>query len=748
MRVVGVFDHLAAPALAMGGAARTALAHLGALARERGHTCHVLTPALRAARAMRGGLPLRTYRDFDELKVLIAGLRPDVVISNLDLVYDAADLCHSAGVPHVALLDSFECCEPTASEKRRWGISLERRYLSADQVRFALRASECVLACSRALARRVRRQHAIRAEVLYPAIDPRLLPVDPRARPEFITGVCGARYKGAQIFLELARRFPAERFLLAGAVQEDVRAQCADLSNVTLSGMLSTRVLLRRSRIVLVPSQWQEPFGRIAVEAMASGIPVLASATGGLCEIVGATALAVHGFRRPLAWARALEHLLGSERARSDNARVGRRRARSFLSSSSARLERLIGGAAPRRPARTKSRSTIELIGGQRAKSAYAIINERLTAALQASGRYAVRTSANARAVGGGAADCSIHHDFSVEFSTLPAPAQGRWIAMRPWDFGSYPSAWVRKIRAECDQLWVPSRWSKALAVRSGIPSRSVTVIPWGIDPAVFTPGGRRMALATRKRLRFLFVGAPIYRKGLDIALAAYGDAFTAADDVCFMIKSNPDDLFYGGIGLLDRVTQLRARPNSPEVLVVDAFLSAARLAALYRACTVGVFPYRAEGFALPILEGMACGLPPIVPDFGACLDYCARGAAFRVPARRIQLPVRGNFAFNTLGFREDVDDVDFCEVPIDALAAEMRRVAALPARVLQRTAERAARLSRQRFTWAHTAGRVERALDTLMRRVPRRIAAGRRVRAHAAELLASGPGTGRVSGV
>jgi glycosyltransferase involved in cell wall biosynthesis len=35
-----------------------------------------------------------------------------------------------------------------------------------------------------------------------------------------------------------------------------------------------------------VPSVWAEPFGLVAIEAMAAGTPVIASATGGLVEIV------------------------------------------------------------------------------------------------------------------------------------------------------------------------------------------------------------------------------------------------------------------------------------------------------------------------------------------------------------------------------------------------------------------------------------------------------------------------------
>ena len=42
-----------------------------------------------------------------------------------------------------------------------------------------------------------------------------------------------------------------------------------------------------RTRVLLMPSIWEEPFGRLPVEAGACGIPTLASARGGLPESVG-----------------------------------------------------------------------------------------------------------------------------------------------------------------------------------------------------------------------------------------------------------------------------------------------------------------------------------------------------------------------------------------------------------------------------------------------------------------------------
>ncbi|MGL4553677.1 MAG: glycosyltransferase, partial [Gemmataceae bacterium] len=59
----------------------------------------------------------------------------------------------------------------------------------------------------------------------------------------------------------------------------------AELRNVrVMAATVDPRAFYRESRAVLVPSLWKEAFGRVAAEAMMSGIPVLASDRGGLPE--------------------------------------------------------------------------------------------------------------------------------------------------------------------------------------------------------------------------------------------------------------------------------------------------------------------------------------------------------------------------------------------------------------------------------------------------------------------------------
>jgi glycosyltransferase involved in cell wall biosynthesis len=92
---------------------------------------------------------------------------------------------------------------------------------------------------------------------------------------------------------EFIRQNPGTSLQLAiagsGSLSGEVSRWAATRPNVTMLGRLSrdeASVLMARSRAVVVPSQWEETFGLVAVEAMASGTAVIAAAHGALPEIV------------------------------------------------------------------------------------------------------------------------------------------------------------------------------------------------------------------------------------------------------------------------------------------------------------------------------------------------------------------------------------------------------------------------------------------------------------------------------
>jgi glycosyltransferase involved in cell wall biosynthesis len=126
--------------------------------------------------------------------------------------------------------------------------------------------------------------------------------------------------KGGRVFWRLAKAMPHQLFLgVRGGYGEQVgfpatrtAAQVAALPrNVTLQWPTANMRddVYARTRVLLMPSSY-ESWGRVAVEAMASGIPVMAHPTPGLLECLGDAGTFVD--RDDLAgWVQAIDRLRG-----------------------------------------------------------------------------------------------------------------------------------------------------------------------------------------------------------------------------------------------------------------------------------------------------------------------------------------------------------------------------------------------------------------------------------------------------
>lgn len=85
-----------------------------------------------------------------------------------------------------------------------------------------------------------------------------------------------------------------------------------------------------KAALALVPSIWNEPFGRTALEAMAGGAALICSGRGGLDEVIGRESEGAALRAEPTADALqgAIERLVGDEAERAALAAAGQRRAR------------------------------------------------------------------------------------------------------------------------------------------------------------------------------------------------------------------------------------------------------------------------------------------------------------------------------------------------------------------------------------------------------------------------------------
>lgn len=112
-----------------------------------------------------------------------------------------------------------------------------------------------------------------------------------QANPRFITLLNCNENKGGRVFQHLAGRLPTHQFLgIKGAYAAQITDGAPNLLNVSyMPTQEDPAPIYAQSRVVIMPSK-TESWGRVALEAMAAGVPVVVSDTPGLRECTGGAA--------------------------------------------------------------------------------------------------------------------------------------------------------------------------------------------------------------------------------------------------------------------------------------------------------------------------------------------------------------------------------------------------------------------------------------------------------------------------
>jgi len=189
----------------------------------------------------------------------------------------------------------------------------------------------------------------------------------------------------------------------------------------------------------------------------------------------------------------------------------------------------------------------------------------------------------------------------------------------------------IKVMSQQYQECWTPTQWNANTFKKSGL-TLPIRVMPLGIDPDVYYPGGHAyMPKAYRLTgsgagkyefptgFLFIYVCQPSFRKGIEVVIEAFGEAFGSDPETGLIIAStaHSSSLFTPDKSL------------KPRIWLLNASLSEKDLAAVYRACQVYVCASRGEGWNLPLMEAAACGLPVIAPRTSAHGDLIPEGCGF-----------------------------------------------------------------------------------------------------------------------
>ena len=123
-------------------------------------------------------------------------------------------------------------------------------------------------------------------------------------------------WKGGDLAVSVAVQLPEIPFLfveswpLSRELKNKYQNALAGCRNVRwLRPTSDMRKIYKRARIVMMPSRWEEAWGRVATEAQVSGIPVIATDIGGLAESVGPGGVLMSRNASPEDWVKVIRRL-------------------------------------------------------------------------------------------------------------------------------------------------------------------------------------------------------------------------------------------------------------------------------------------------------------------------------------------------------------------------------------------------------------------------------------------------------
>ena len=193
-----------------------------------------------------------------------------------------------------------------------------------------------------------------------------------------------------------------------------------------------------------------------------------------------------------------------------------------------------------------------------------------------------------------------------------------------------FPHEWVRQGN-EMDEVWVPTRFNQEGFRNSGL-KRPIHTIPLGVDTDYFHPG---LKAHPNPMGEYVFLSNFEWgeRKEPWLLLKAFNDVFSAREPVrlvCKIINKDP------AVRVREEIRKLDLKESGGKIsFLFNLEFPYYQLGSFYRSADCYISAGRGEGWDMPLMEAMACGLPSIATDWGAHTEFVHSGIAYPLQARR-----------------------------------------------------------------------------------------------------------------
>ncbi len=262
-----------------------------------------------------------------------------------------------------------------------------------------------------------------------------------------------------------------------------------------------------------------------------------------------------------------------------------------------------------------------------------------------------------------------------------------------------FPEEWVRQAN-RMDEVWVPNELNRQGFLECGL-KRPIYKLPLGVDTHYFHPG-----IKAYRNLRGEFVFLSVMewgeRKEPWLLLKAFSETFHAGEPVRLLCKVINRDL---AVNVQRSIRRLELQASGGRIsYLFNLEFPHYQLGSLYRSADCFVATSRGEGWDMPLMEAMACGLPAIATDWGAHREYFHPGVGY-------PLSIHGTVP--AVARCADYEGFRWAEPDGEHLRSLLREVYENRVEAAQRGAA-AAREVAEKWTWDAAAGKIAERLDTI----------------------------------
>lgn len=178
---------------------------------------------------------------------------------------------------------------------------------------------------------------------------------------------------------------------------------------------------------------------------------------------------------------------------------------------------------------------------------------------------------------------------------------------------------------SHCDRLFVCSKWAKEVLIENNVKNpEDIHVVPLGVDTEIFKPAPSRKDDKTI----FFNCGKWEVRKGHDVLIECFNATFGQQEAVeLWMMCDNP---FIGQMNEQWKNIYKNSKLGN-KIKFIPRQETHEDVYNIMRRVDCGVFPARAEGWNLELLEMMACGKQVIATNYSAHTEFCNRDNSYLI---------------------------------------------------------------------------------------------------------------------